>query len=132
MNYIVLKQLHLSCITLTFLLFNLRAIGHLFGATWVQQKWLHVVPHMVDTVLLVTGILLAVQLQQYPFVDAWLTAKFFALIAYIIFGSLTLKHAPSWQTQLLSYMAALLAFSYLVSTALLHHPNPKYWLLLLN
>ena len=132
MNYIILKQLHLSCITLTFLLFNLRAIGHLFGATWVRHKWLRVVPHMVDTVLLVTGILLAIKLQQYPFVDAWLTAKFFALIAYIIFGSLTLKHASSLQTQLLSYIAALLAFAYLVSTALLHHPNPKYWLLLLN
>jgi len=132
MSYIVLKQLHLSCIMLTFLLFNFRVIGHLFSATWVRQKWLRVVPHGVDTILLATGILLAIKLQQYPFIDAWLTVKFFALIAYIIFGSLTLKHATSWQTQLLSYIASLLAFAYLVSTALLHHPNPKYWLLLLN
>ncbi len=127
-----LKTLHLSCISLTFLLFNIRAIGHLSGLTWVQQKWLRIVPHFVDTILLTTGILLAILLQQYPFVHPWLTAKFFALIAYIILGSYALKQAKTWNMQLLSYLAAQCAFFYLVFTALLHNPNPKYWYLLLN
>ncbi|MCV6637673.1 SirB2 family protein [Candidatus Albibeggiatoa sp. nov. NOAA] len=131
-DYVVLKNIHLSCIAITFLLFNIRAIGRLSNSSWVQQKWLRIVPHTVDTLLLISGILLANLLQQYPFIHPWLTAKFFALIAYIIFGSITLKQAKTWKVQFLSYLVAQGAFLYLVLTALLHHPNPKYWYLLLN
>jgi len=39
---------------------------------------------VVDSLLLLAGIALALIIRQYPFRDAWLTAKLLALIAYII------------------------------------------------
>ena len=34
-------------------------------------------------------------MQQYPLVHGWLTAKFFALIAYIVLGTIALKRGKT-------------------------------------
>jgi uncharacterized membrane protein SirB2 len=91
MAYSLLKQLHLTTIAITLALFVLRGIWMMTASPRLHARWVRIVPHANDTLLLTSGISLAVLLQQYPLVHGWLTAKFFALILYIVLGTYALK-----------------------------------------
>jgi uncharacterized membrane protein SirB2 len=125
--YPLLKHLHLTCILLTLVLFIARALAVFSGASWPARSWARIVPHLIDSLLLASGLALAFSLQQYPFVHAWLSAKFFALTAYIVLGSLALKHAKTQSARLFAFGGALLAFGYLFLTALNRSPDPLRW-----
>jgi uncharacterized membrane protein SirB2 len=118
--YLTIKLIHMAAAGLSISLFCLR--GGLVlggrGTSWLAHWSLRVTPHVVDTVLLGTAIYLAVILRQAPIADAWLTAKVFALILYIILGSLALKRAPTQSTRAAAFLAALLTFAYIVGVAM--------------
>jgi len=99
-------------------LFLIRGIWVFRGSSMMSKKWVKILPHVNDTILLVTATLLAISLQQYPFVDAWLTAKFTALIVYIVFGMFALKRAKEMKNKVVFFILALLTFSYIVGVAL--------------
>ncbi|MCX7174357.1 MAG: SirB2 family protein [Proteobacteria bacterium] len=121
--YLAIKSLHVACVVLSGGGFFLRGILMLNDSPILEQRWLKIFPHVNDTVLLVAALTLAVMAGWYPFVDAWITAKVFGLIAYIILGSLALKAGRSKSVRLASWLAALAIFGYIVSVALLHDPR---------
>ena len=90
----------------------------------LQARWVRVAPHVNDTLLLASGIGLAVLLQQYPLVHGWLTAKFFALIAYILLGTVAIKRGRTRGTRIAAWIVALLVFGYMVAVARTHDPLP--------
>jgi uncharacterized membrane protein SirB2 len=59
---------------------------------------------------------------QYPFVDAWLTAKVFGLIAYIILGALALQAGRPVALRVGAGVAAIIVFGWIVSVALTKNP----------
>lgn len=120
--YLGLKHLHLTTIALSFTLFLLRGIWMLIDSPWLQQRWVRIAPHMIDTILLASAIGLTLVLQQYPFVNDWLTAKALGLVVYIIFGSIALKYGPTKPIRITALVAALITFGYIVSVALTHDP----------
>lgn len=122
-----LKLLHLSCAALSLALFLLRGTWMLAESPLRDARWTKVVPHVIDTVFLVSGIALAVRIAQYPFVQPWLTAKVFGLIAYIVLGSVALKHGRSRGIRALAFVAALAVFGYIVGVARARHPL-SWWL----
>jgi len=124
MDYTLLKQLHLATIALTLTLFVLRGVWMMADSPRLQARWARIVPHVNDTLLLVSGIGLAVLLQQYPLVHGWLTAKFFALIAYIVLGTFALKRGKTRGQRIVAWIAALLVFGYMVAVAIAHDPLP--------
>ena len=79
---------------------------------------------MVDTLLLVSAITLAFTIHQYPFVDAWLTAKVAALLLYIGLGFIALKYAKSKTIRLSAWLAAQAVFIYIVLVASSKNPVP--------
>jgi len=89
----------------------------------MSKNWVKILPHVNDTVLLITATLLALSVQQYPFVDGWLTAKFTALIIYIVFGMFALKRAKEMKNKVVFFILALLMFSYIVGVALTRSAN---------
>jgi uncharacterized membrane protein SirB2 len=80
------------------------------------------VPHVVDTVLLVSAILLALRSAQYPLVHAWLSAKLLALLAYIALGSIALKYGKTRRVRVLNFCLALAVFVYIVLVAVTRSP----------
>jgi uncharacterized membrane protein SirB2 len=124
MAYLVLKGLHLTTIALTLALFVLRGTWMMADSPRLQARWVRVVPHVNDTLLLTSGIALAVLLQQYPLVHGWLTAKFFALIAYILLGTIALKRGKTRGQRIAAWIAALLVFGYMAVVARTHDPFP--------
>ena len=124
MAYSLIKNLHLATIALTLALFVLRGAWMMADSPRLQARWVRIVPHVNDTLLLTSGIVLAVLVQQYPLVHGWLTAKFFALIAYILLGTIALKRGKTKAQRVAAWIAALLVFGYMVAVAMAHDPFP--------
>lgn len=124
MSFLTLKAIHVSCAVISFALFFLRGIWSFNGSPIMRQRWVKVVPHAVDTLLLASALVLAFTIQQYPFVDAWLTAKFFGLVLYILLGTLALKYGKTKAVRVSAWLAALAVFAYIVLVAKQHNPLP--------
>lgn len=124
MDYTLLKQVHLSTIVLTLALFVLRGVWMMADSRLLQARWVRIVPHANDTLLLASGIGLAALMQQYPLVHGWLTAKFFALLAYIVLGTVALKRGRTKARRIAAWLAALAVFGYMVAVARAHAPFP--------
>lgn len=116
--YLALKYLHIACVMLSVGGFFLRGLLALADSPLLQRRWLKIAPHVNDTILLAAALALMAMIGQYPFVDAWVTAKVFGLIGYIILGSLALKPGRSKAVRLACWLAALAVFAYIASVAI--------------
>ena len=128
-SILTIKNLHILCVTLTAFSFFIRGVWRITGSSRLHAKWVKRVPHVIDTILFGSGIYLALNLHQYPFTHTWLTAKFFGLITYILLGTITLRQATPKAVCLLSWISALVVFSYIicVARARLVNPIPVCW-----
>jgi uncharacterized membrane protein SirB2 len=122
MLYLTVKYLHVTCVVLSISGFCLRGLLLMRKSALMRRHWIRVVPHVNDSILLAAGIALTVLLGQYPFVDAWLTAKIFGLLAYILLGALALKPGRDPRWRMVSGLAAVGVFGWIVSVALSKHP----------
>jgi len=116
-----LKYLHVTCVALSYALFFLRGVWMLRG--WPARR-AKVVPHLVDSVLLVSAVALAVQLGISPLTAPWLLAKIIALLLYIALGAVALRRGPAQRFRLAAWLAAQAVFFYIVSVAVTHDPAP--------
>jgi len=117
-----LKAIHVGAVTLSGLGFTARGLGRLAGAAWVRSPAARRLPHALDTVLLASAIALAWALRISPLEHAWLAAKIAGLLAYVGLGLAAFRFARSRAAQLGCWLAALLAFGYVVSVAILKTP----------
>ncbi|MBI4754980.1 MAG: SirB2 family protein [Betaproteobacteria bacterium] len=120
--YLFVKHLHVGCVVLSGLGFALRGIWMALGSPMLNRRWVRIVPHVVDTVLLGSALTLIVLLGQYPFVDGWLTAKILGLLAYIGLGTVALRRGRSRRVRVAAWLAAMAIFGYIVSVALVRAP----------
>lgn len=112
--YIGLKYSHILLVTISIVLFQYRfLLKRLKKPLW---KPLKIIPHLNDTLLLITGISLTFLAGFNPLVHSWLLAKIIALFLYIGFGMLALK--ANGFVSIVSYISATLTIVFMVSTAL--------------
>lgn len=97
--------------------FALRGIWMLRDSDLLNRQLTKTLPHVVDTLLLASALFLAFSSHQYPFVDAWLSAKLAALIVYIILGSVALKQGSNKVTRAIALALALTTFCYIIAVA---------------
>ncbi|MGA7949732.1 MAG: SirB2 family protein [Thiobacillaceae bacterium] len=124
MDYGLVKLIHVSTVAITLPLFVLRGIWMTADSPRLQARWVKILPHVNDTILLASGIGLAVLLRQYPFVNGWLTAKLLALLAYMVLGTIALKRGKTRPIRITAFLLALAVFAYLVAVALTHQALP--------
>ena len=124
--YLALKHFHITCVVLSGAGFVLRGAWALAGSPLARARLTRVLPHVVDSCLLLSAIALAWMAGQYPFVHGWLTAKIVGLLAYIGLGMLALKPGRAMAVRAGAFVAALATFSWIVSVAL--SKNPAGWL----
>lgn len=116
--YPLVKFVHVACVVLSIGGFVLRGLLMLTDSPLRHARWLRIVPHVNDALLLAAALTLTVLIGHYPFVDAWLTAKVFGLLLYIVLGSLALKAGRTRTVQIAAWFAALAVFGYVASVAL--------------
>lgn len=115
--YLPLKHLHLTCITLSLILFVTRFYWRKQNPSMLQKKWVKILPHTIDTILLASAIGMAIIASINPLEQTWLAAKILALLAYIFAGTFAIKRANSPQAQNLSFVIALTCFAYILMVA---------------
>ncbi len=122
--HLVIKTIHMSCALLSISLFVLRGWWMLHDPARLQLRWVRTVPHVVDTALLASAVLLALNIGQYPGTHSWLTAKIMALLLYIGLGTVAIKRGRTKQIRVLAWLGAIAVFAYIVSVALTRQPFP--------
>jgi uncharacterized membrane protein SirB2 len=122
MDYFTLKTIHQGAVVLSLAGFIVRGAASLQGAAWVRGRTAKTLPHLVDTVLLVSALLLAWQLRLTPGNAPWLTAKIVGLVIYIGLGVLALRPGRPLAVRASAWIAALVVFGWIVSVALTRNP----------
>jgi uncharacterized membrane protein SirB2 len=121
LDYAIVKSLHVGCAGASLALFVLRGAWMIPAPRRLQQPWVKVVPHAIDTALLASALWLAWQLGA-DGTRGWLTAKVIALLAYIALGTIALKRGRTLSIRLAAFAGALATFGYIVSVALTKSP----------
>lgn len=122
----LIKYIHVTCVVLTLLFFVIRGIWMIQDSVLLKQKWVRILAPVIDTILLISAIIQAVAIHQYPFVDNWLTAKVLALILYIGLGMIALTYGPTKDIRIAAWVAALFCFTYIAAVALTRNPMVFY------
>ena len=121
---LLIKVVHVTCAVLSISGYLLRGVWMIRASPWLQKKWVRIVPHIIDTALLGSAILLSIEIRQYPFVQGWLTAKVLALMAYIAVGAIGLKYGRTKKIRIAAWLGAIGLFAYIVLVALTHQALP--------
>ena len=122
-HYLALKHLHITLVATSLGLFVLRGLWMLAGSVRLQQRWVKIAPHIIDTALLAAGVTLTFLAHWNPVQQPWLAAKLVALVFYIGFGTLAFKAAHP-AVRRLAFGAALLCAAYMVKVAISKTPWP--------
>ncbi len=113
-----LKILHITCVALSFTGFFIRGIWMLQDSVFLQNKWVKIVPHIVDAILLTTALSMLYVGHISVLEHSWLVAKILALLVYIGLGVYALKRGKTKRIRLFFWLAGLLLFMYIVSVAI--------------
>lgn len=124
MSYQVIKYIHLTAVSLSICGFILRGCWMMMESSLLHRKLVRILPHVIDTVLLVSALTMAFKIQQYPFVHSWLTAKVIALLVYILAGMVALSYGKTKTQKIVAFFLAVGSFAYIVMVALTKTPLP--------
>ena len=117
----ILITLHLTSVALTISLFTLRYWWRWSNNPRFQARWVRVLPHIVDSVLLLSGVWLIALTGYLPFTvkGAWLTEKLFGVIIYIVLGFIALgRHRPrGQQAGFIAFMLGLVVLYIIIKLA---------------
>lgn len=87
----MIKSIHLIFIFISFASFSGRMALSIIKPTLLQNKILKIAPHVIDTILLTSGITLVIQGNWLEGEFGWIISKFILLIGYIVFGVMAMR-----------------------------------------
>ena len=120
-DYAAIKLVHVGAAALSIAGFALRGAWMLRSPQRLRQRWVRIVPHVIDTVLLASALWLAWQLGAEG-TRGWLWAKLIALLVYIGLGTIALKRGRTRGVRVAAFAGALATFAYIVTVAITKSP----------
>ncbi|HWL30237.1 MAG TPA: SirB2 family protein [Burkholderiaceae bacterium] len=123
MNYFAIKHLHTTAAGLSILFFIVRAYWSVTSSPRLQARVVRIAPHIIDTALLVFGVMLAIMIGP---AQPWILAKIIALVLYIGVGTIAIKRGKTARTRGIAALVAIAIFAYIVGVAIRH--DPMSWL----
>lgn len=121
-DYATVKFVHQSAVALSLTGFILRGVAGLAGAGWVGNRAAKSLPHVVDSVLLLSALTLAWKLRVTPGNAPWLLAKLVGLVVYIGLGVVAMRPGRPLAVRATAWGAALLTAGWMVSVAIMKSP----------
>ncbi len=125
----MLKMGHVTCVVISGTLFIYRYARLRIYPDQPLPKALKVLPHINDTALLASAIGMLILIGVNPFTTPWLLAKIVALLAYIVLGAICMRSAPGSRRQMISFVAAISVFAYILLVALSKQVIPSEYLI---
>jgi uncharacterized membrane protein SirB2 len=123
MSFAAIKIIHIISIILSYILFTLRGIWMIQGSPLLKLRWVKILPHVIDTILLVSAIALVAMIQQYQGFNIWISAKIGALLLYILLGMVAFRFGKTQKIKTISWILAQIVFFYIVLVALTKNPT---------
>jgi len=123
----MLKMIHVGSVIVSYALFFLRGVWLMQDSQRLHQRWVKILPHVVDTILLTSAIVLAMTIQQNPLDHSWLTAKVAGLLLYIGLGMIAIRFGKTRTIKITAWIAAQCVFIYIVLVALTKSPVLGLW-----
>ena len=123
MSFAAIKIIHIISIILSYILFSLRGIWMIKGSPLLKLRWVKILPHVIDTILLVSAIALVAMIQQYQVFNIWISAKIGALLLYILLGMVAFRFGQTQKIKTISWILAQIVFFYIVLVALTKNPT---------
>jgi uncharacterized membrane protein SirB2 len=120
--YPQIKLVHIVAVFASGTVFLLRGLGVQLGQQWPLFAPVRYLSYTIDTVLLTAAFMLMTVSRQYPFVQSWLTVKVLLIVLYIVIGVFALRRGRTPKVRLISFIAALAIFAFVISIARAHHP----------
>jgi len=102
--------------------FILRGVWMMSGSPLLHARPVKILPHINDTLLLFSALWAGSLINQYPFLNNWLTAKVLGAIAYILFGAFALNYGHTKKIRIACFVMALVCFAYVVGVAITRNP----------
>ena len=123
MDYATIKIAHQTAVVLSISGFLIRGAASLIGASWINTRLAKTLPHLVDTVLLLSALWLAwTLLRLAPGNAPWIIAKVGGLLVYIILGVIALRAGRPKAVRIAAWLGALVTAGWIVSVALAKNP----------
>lgn len=122
MDYAIVKLVHQTAVTLSISGFFVRGAASLAGAGWVRGRTAKTLPHIVDSVLLLSALVMAGMLRLTPDRAPWLLAKIIGLVVYVVLGIVALRPGRPPTVRATAWLAALAVAAWIVSVAISKNP----------
>jgi uncharacterized membrane protein SirB2 len=119
--FLPLRAVHMSCAALSILGFALRWVWMLRDSPMLQNRAVKVLPHLVDTLLLLSAIALVGVIGFGPNAN-WLSVKIAALVLYVVLGTFAIKRGRTKTARFGFGVLAILTFAFIASVARTHDP----------
>jgi uncharacterized membrane protein SirB2 len=116
----MIKIFHLTLVLISIFSFIGRIILSETHSKILKQKSFKIVPHILDTFLLISGIALIFQGQWLSVEYSWIIAKIFALVGYIGLGVMAMRTHGT--TRWLAFISAIACFIYIGMVAVTKQP----------
>ncbi|MBA0922645.1 MAG: SirB2 family protein [Nitrosospira sp.] len=123
MSYAALKIIHVISVLFSYLLFTLRGMWMMRDSATSRQRWVKILPHIIDTVLLISAVSLILLTPQYLQINTWLGAKIGGLLLYIILGLVALRLGKTRKIKIAAWIAAQIVFLYIILVAVTKNPT---------
>jgi uncharacterized membrane protein SirB2 len=121
-EHATLKLVHQASALISIAGFILRGGLMLKDSALLRQRWMRTWPHFVDTLLLASGLWMAINLHLHPGSSPWLGAKMIALLIYIALGFVALRLGKTRRIRLAAFIGAIGCFGYIVMVAITRSP----------
>jgi uncharacterized membrane protein SirB2 len=118
MDFTLLRTVHIASVHLTLTLFLLRGFWMLTNSSLLHVRWVRIVPHVNDTLLLLAAISMLFVADINPLNQPWILAKIIGLLAYIGLGTIALKRGKTKTIRVMAMIAALGVFGYIMAVAM--------------
>ena len=128
--YQTIKLLHVSAALLTITGFLVRGFWMMSESRLLQHKLTRVLPHIIDTIFLASGIYLVVQIGGGVLTETWMIVKIAGLIVYIVLGIIALRRGRTPAIRLTAFVAAIAVYAYVYGVAV--SGSPASWLKVLT
>ena len=103
----LVKTLHIALAIISVCGFSLRVWAMLYRPEIIQLSITRRLPHVIDTLLLASGVSLAWYYSFNPMHQPWLATKLVLLVCYILLGAFGLRYASTRQWRRVCSLAAL-------------------------
>ncbi len=122
--YQTVKHIHMLAVALSGIFFLVRGRWMMQQSENLQKKWVKVLPHIIDSLLLLAALTLLFSGGWYHSLPSWIVAKILALIIYIGLGTMALKRGKTLEVRLICFVLAISVFVYMILVAISKSPVP--------